>query len=143
VVLDEGWKLRHSQAWVVQLRCQDMAIPGGNPIVKRLIVFVLLGFLSACSGLTTKSSELDVGSSQDDVLRIMGTAPYPSTQDGVTAWVYAARVALGYCDYREFFLYKGKVIHINQYYHSSIAGCTVGLQKIDWATALAKVGAPK
>ena len=105
----------------------------------RFIIVMLLGFLSACSGLERKSFQLDVGSSKEDVLKIMGTPQYPETRDGVIAWRYGSRADLGYCDYREFFIFRDTVIHTNQYYHSSIAGCTVGLQKIDWPPILAKV----
>jgi hypothetical protein len=107
--------------------------------VKYFIIFTLLAFLSACSGLESKSSQIEIGSSKADVLRIMGTSPYPDTQDEVIAWRYAARVDFGYCDYREFFIFRDKVIHINQYYHSSVAGCTVGLQKVDWGPVMTSV----
>jgi SmpA / OmlA family len=106
--------------------------------VKLFIIVILLGFLSACVGLESKSLQLEVGSSKEDILKIMGTPAYQATQDGVIAWRYAARVGFGYCDYREFYILRDKVIHINQYYHSSLAGCTVGLQKIDWGPVLAK-----
>lgn len=111
--------------------------------MKHFVIIILLGFLSACSGLESKSSKLDIGSSKADVLKIMGTPAYPITQDGVIAWRYAARLDFGYCDYREFYIFRDKVIYINQYYHSSVAGCTVGLQKIDWGPILAKVDALK
>jgi hypothetical protein len=117
----------------------QLHISRGYHVVKHFIIFILLGVLSACSGLESKSSQLDIGSSKDDVLKIMGTPAYPVTQDGVIAWRYAARIRFGYCDYREFYFFRDKVIHMNQYYHSSMAGCTAGLQKIDWGPVLAKV----
>lgn len=107
--------------------------------VKHIVFFVLMGLLSACSGLESRSFQLDIGSSKQEVLKVMGTAPYPDSKDGVIAWRYAARVDFGYCDYREFFFFRDIVIEMNQYYHSSVAGCVVGLQKIDWDPVLAKV----
>lgn len=109
--------------------------------MKHFVIFMLLGFLGACSGLETKSSQLDIGSSKEDVLKIMGTSSYPYTEGGVIAWRYASRVGFGYCDYREFYIFQDKVIQMNQYYHSSLAGCRVGLQKIDWGPILAKAKA--
>ena len=106
--------------------------------MKPVIILLFLALLSACSGLDTTSPQVEVGSSKADVLSTMGTAPYPDSKDGVLAWRYASRVSLGYCDYREIFLYNDVVIHINQYYHSSLAGCLTGLQEIDWGPALAK-----
>jgi len=107
--------------------------------MKAFIILLLLGALSACSGLETKSLQLDIGSSKEDVLKVMGTSRYQNTQDGITAWRYASKAGLGYCDYREIFIFRDKVIHINQYYHASIAGCFTGLQKIDWGPAFVKV----
>ena len=107
--------------------------------MKIFAVFMLLGLLSACSGLDSKSSQLEIGSSKADVLRIMGTSPYPDSHNDILAWRYAARVGLGYCDYKEIYIYRDRVIHINQYYHASVAGCTVGLQKIDWGPVVTKV----
>ena len=69
----------------------------------------------------------------------MGTSPYPDSKDGVIALRYASKVGLRYCDYREIFIFKDKVIHINQYYHASVGGCFTGLQKIDWGPILLKV----
>jgi hypothetical protein len=109
--------------------------------VNRVILFILLGFLSACTGLDSKSSQLDVGSTKEEVRKSLGNPLSQSTQDGVLAWQYGARIALGYCDYKEFFFLHDKVIHINQYYHSSMAGCQVGLQKIDWGPILSKAKA--
>ncbi len=106
--------------------------------MKTFIILLLLGVLSACSGLETKSFLVEVGSSKADVLSIMGTSPYPDSKDGVIAWRYASKVGLRYCDYREIFIFRDKVIHINQYYHASIAGCFTGLQKIEWGPILAK-----
>ena len=82
---------------------------------------------------------MEVGSSKADVLSIMGNSPYRDSKDGVIAWRYGSKVALGYCDYREIFIFRDKVIHMNQYYHASIAGCFTGLQKIDWGPILVKV----
>ena len=106
--------------------------------MKHFIVLMLLGLLSACSGLESKSSQLEIGSSKEDVFRIMGTPAYPDARDEIIAWRYAAKADFGYCDYREFYMFRDKVIYINQYYHASIAGCTVGLQKIDWEPVLVK-----
>jgi hypothetical protein len=106
--------------------------------VKSIFCLVLLTLLSACSGLEVKSSKLEIGSSKAEVLQVMGAPNYPDLRDGVIAWRYGARADFGYCDYREFFIFKDKVIEMNQYYHSSVAGCTVGLQKIDWDPILAK-----
>ena len=106
--------------------------------MKSFIILLLLGVLSACSGLETKSLQVEIGSSKTEVLSIMGTSPYPESKDGVIAWRYASKVGLRYCDYREIFIFRDKVIHINQYYHASMAGCLTGLQEIDWGPALAK-----
>jgi hypothetical protein len=107
--------------------------------VKPFIILLLLALLSACSGMGTKAFLVEVGSSKEDVLKVMGNSPYPDSKDGVIAWRYGSKVGLRYCDYREIFIFRDKVIHINQYYHASVAGCFTGLQKIDWGPILLKV----
>jgi hypothetical protein len=107
-------------------------------VAKHFIVIVSLVFLGACTGLDSTSSGLDIGSTKDEVLKAMGNPLEQSTQGGVIAWQYGARVALGYCEYKEIYFLGDKVIHINQYYHSSMAGCMTGLQQIDWAPVLSK-----
>jgi hypothetical protein len=109
--------------------------------VNRVILFILLGVLSACTGLDRQSSQLDVGSTKEEVLKSLGNPLEQSTEGGVIAYQYGARVALGYCDYKEYYFLNDKVIYINQYYHSSVAGCRVGLQKIDWTPVLTKAKA--
>ena len=106
--------------------------------MKPIIILLFLVLLSACSGLDTNSSQVAVGTSKADVLRAMGSAPYPDSKDDVLVWRYASRAGFGYCDYQEIFLYNDVVIHINQYYRASRAGCLTGLQEIDWGPALAK-----
>ena len=81
--------------------------------MKPFIFLLLLGVLSACSGLETKSLQVEIGSSKTEVLSIMGTSPYPESKDGVIAWRYASKASLGYCDYREIFIFRDKVIHTN------------------------------
>ncbi len=109
--------------------------------MNRIIIFILLGSLSACTGLGRQSSALGIGSTKEEVLKMLGNPLNQSTQGGVLAWQYGARVALGYCDYKEFYFWGDKVIHINQYYHSSLAGCQVGLQQIDWGPILTQAKA--
>jgi len=96
--------------------------------VNRVIIIILLGLLSACTGVTSQSLGLDVGSNKEEVLKTLGNPLEQSTVGGVMAWQYGARVALGYCEYKDFFFSGNKVILINQYYHSSMAGCLAGLQ---------------
>jgi hypothetical protein len=100
--------------------------------------FVLI-FLSSCSSLEKKASQLEIGSSINDVAKIMGPAPYTYTHQNIDAWRYAVVAGFGYCDYREFYIYRSVVIYMNEYYHASIAGCTAGLQGIEWEPIFAKV----
>jgi hypothetical protein len=109
--------------------------------VNRIIIFMLLGFLSACTGLDLDSTKIDIGSTKDEVLKTLGNPLEQSTEGGVLAWQYGARVAFGYCEYKEFYFLGDKVIDTHQYYHSSMAGCRIGLQKIDWAPVLTKAQA--
>jgi hypothetical protein len=100
--------------------------------------FVLI-YLSSCSSLEKKASQLEIGSSINDVAKIMGPAPYNYTHQNVDVWRYAVVAGLGYCDYREFYIYKDVVIYKNEYHYASIAGCTAGLQNIEWEPVFAKV----
>ena len=109
--------------------------------MNRVIIVILLVILSACTGLDRETFQLDVGSTKDEVLKALGNPLEQSTESGVIAWQYGARVALGYCEYKEFYFLGDKVIHVNEYFHSSLAGCLSGLQRIDWTPVLIKVKA--
>jgi hypothetical protein len=109
--------------------------------VKHFVIFILLGCLSACTGLDRQSFQLDIGSTKEEVLKILGNPLNQSTKNGVLAWQYGDKIALGYCDYKDYYFLNNQVIYINQYVHSSLAGCKVGLQKIDWDPILAKADA--
>lgn len=106
--------------------------------MNRVVIIILLGLLSACTGLTSQSSGLDVGSTKEEVLKALGNPLEQSNEGAVIAWQYGARVALGYCEYKDFFFSGNKVIHINQYYNSSVAGCLAGMREIDWGPVLSK-----
>lgn len=106
--------------------------------MKNILLSSLLIILAACSSLEKKSSQLNVGSTGSDVIKVMGTAPYKYEDKGVEALRYAVVAGFGYCDYREFYIYRDSLIHINNYHHASIGGCTVGLQDIDWSLVLTK-----
>tara|TARA_R110002072_G_scaffold302958_1_gene490386 strand:- start:22185 stop:22544 length:360 start_codon:yes stop_codon:yes gene_type:complete len=62
----------------------------------------------------------------------MGAAPYQFTHENVDAWRYAVVAGFGYCDYREFYIYRDTLVYKNEYHRASIAGCTAGLKNIDW-----------
>ena len=49
---------------------------------------------------------------------------------------YAVIGGFGFCDYREFYLYRDVLIYKNEYNRASIAGCTAGLKNIDWDIVL-------
>lgn len=103
---------------------------------KIVFVCILVIFLASCSSLEQKYQKLEVGASRADVSRIMGPAPYKFTYEGVDAWRYAVIGGFGYCDYREFYIYRDVLIYKNEYNRASIAGCTVGLKNIDWEPIL-------
>jgi len=109
--------------------------------VNRFIIFILLVFLSACTGLSTNSTRLNVGSTKEDVRKAMGNPLRQSSQEDVVAWQYGAKAGLGYCEYKVFFFLNGKVMDTDWYYHESIAGCTAGLQNVDWGPVLEKARA--
>ena len=75
-------------------------------------LFTLIALLASCSSLEEKSAKLDVGSSKTDVATVMGPAPYKFTYEKVDAWRYAVVGGFGYCDYREFYLYRDSPISV-------------------------------
>ena len=99
---------------------------------KRTYLFFLIVFLTSCSGLEKQAIQLEVGDSRSEVAKIMGPAPYKFTHENVDAWRYAVIGGFGYCDYREFYIYRDILIYKNEYHHASIAGCTAGLKNITW-----------
>ena len=106
-------------------------------MLKTLSLFIFCILISSCASLEKKATRIKVGDSKTDVARIMGVAPYRITNENVDAWRYAVVAGFGYCDYREFYIYRNIVIYRNDYHHASIAGCTAGLKHINWEPVLA------
>jgi len=108
-------------------------------VPKVIILLLLITVLSSCGSLETKFAELQLGATRSDVARVMGPAPYKFTHEKVDAWRYAVIAGFGYCDYREFYIYRDSLIYKNVYHRASIAGCTAGLKDIDWKPVFAAV----
>lgn len=106
-------------------------------MTNKIYVPLIFLCLSACSSLENKSSSLQVGAPRSEVARSMGAPPYKFTHENVDAWRYAVVAGFGYCDYREFYIYKDVLIYKNEYHRASIAGCTAGLRNIDWEPVFA------
>jgi len=108
--------------------------------MKKAIFLVFVGaILAACSSLETEYEKLPIGASRLDVSRVMGAPPYNFSHENVDAWRYAVVAGFGYCDYREFYIYRDTLILKNEYRRASIAGCTAGLPDIEWEPVFAAV----
>jgi|GEM_PF-3119880 len=104
---------------------------------KAILLAIVLTLLSACGSLEQKYAALSIGSTRSEVTRTMGGPPYSFTYENVDAWRYAVIAGFGYCDYREFYIYRDVLIYKNEYRRASIAGCTVGLKNITWGPIIA------
>jgi hypothetical protein len=104
---------------------------------KNILLATIVTLLSACGSLGQKYDKLNLGSTRSEVAQTMGAAPYSFTYENVDAWRYAVIAGFGYCDYREFYIYRDVLIYKNEYRRASIAGCTVGLKDITWEPILA------
>lgn len=92
--------------------------------------------LSGCGSLETKSNTLKIGNTKSQVQRQMGPPDYSKAEKNLEIWQYATIAGFGYCDYRRVWFWKGKVTNISAYHHASIAGCSAGLKRINWETAM-------
>ncbi len=105
-------------------------------MLKYCSLLIALALISGCASLEHKYNKLPVGSTRSDVAKIMGPAPYVFTHENIDAWRYAVVAGFGYCNYREFYIYRDVLIYKNKYNRVSAAGCTLGLRNIAWETIL-------
>lgn len=94
--------------------------------------------LAGCGSLATKTSQLHIGDTQNEVSSVMGAANYSKTDGDLAIWQYATIAGFGYCDYRRVWFWKGYVTAVSGYHHASIAGCSVGLKRFDWQAAMSE-----
>lgn len=107
-------------------------------ISARTLLGISILLLAGCGSLSTKTSQLHIGDAQNDVLSVMGAANYSKTDGNLAIWQYATIAGFGYCDYRRVWFWKGRVTAVSGYHHASIAGCSAGLKRFDWQTAMAE-----
>ena len=97
-----------------------------------LIVATTVAGLSGCSTSMKKSMALEPGASKSEVLTAMGTPYDRSFKEQNQAWQYMNVVGFGQCEYVTVW-FQGEVLHsITSRRGSSVAGCGLGSQPVDW-----------
>jgi len=104
---------------------------------RTMIITTLLLFLTACGTLQKKAVLINLGDTNDQVLKIMGPPDDRQFNGKNEAWQYCQTGAgFGYHDYRVFWFYDGKVTGVNSYKSSRPASsCVTDIKPINWDEA--------
>jgi hypothetical protein len=101
---------------------------------KQIVIAALTGLtLGACAHTTAHGkNELKVGMTTDQVRNLLGTPDDRSFRENNEALQYYDVVGVGQCEYLTVWFTDGVVRAVTSRRGSSVAGCGLGSQPIDW-----------
>ena len=98
-------------------------------------LLVIIGLLTSCGTLDSKTMLLNVGDSKQRVIEVMGTPDDRQVKGVYEAWQYCVSGAsFGSNDHKIIWIQSGAVTGINSY-KSRSAGCSSGMREVRWETA--------
>jgi len=105
-----------------------------------LIGLTFVVSLSACGGLETKSSLVNVGDGKEAVLTTMGPPDDRQLRGDQEAWQYCQTGAgFGYHDYRVVWFSAGRVSGVTSYKATGVEAvgksCMAAMRQVDWVNA--------
>jgi len=96
-----------------------------------LLLSVVL--LSACASTGKAVAQLEPGMTKQQVLQILGEPADRSFRGTDEAWQYQEIAGFGQCKYTTVWISGGKLVGISTRRGSSVAGCGLGSQEVDWS----------
>jgi hypothetical protein len=96
-------------------------------------LLVSIAFLSACSSTGRAVAQLESGMTKQEVIQILGEPADRSLRGTDEAWQYQEIVGLGQCKYTTVWISSGKLVGLSTRRASSVAGCGLGSQEVDWS----------
>lgn len=100
------------------------------------LVSLLLGAafaLSACASGGKSASALQPGMTKAEVVKSLGAPENRSFRGSDEALEYRRIAGFGQCEYTTVWLRSGRVVGVTQRRGSSVAGCGLGSEPVDWS----------
>jgi SmpA / OmlA family len=96
-------------------------------------LLVSMVLLSACASTGKAVAQLEPGMPKNQVLQILGEPADRSFRGTDEAWQYQEIAGFGQCKYTTVWISYGKLVGISTRRGSSVAGCGLGSQEVDWS----------
>lgn len=97
------------------------------------MVLLLAGLAYGCASTGQAAAKLEIGMAKEEVLSIMGPPNDRSFRGPDEAWQYQEIAGFGQCKYTTVWISDGKLVGVSTRRGSSVAGCGLGSQEVDWS----------
>jgi hypothetical protein len=97
-----------------------------------LLLFLALASLG-CASTGKAVAELEPGMTKQQVLDALGSPADRSFRGTDEAWQYQEIAGFGQCKYTTVWISEGRLIGVSTRRGSSVAGCGLGSQEVDWS----------
>jgi len=88
---------------------------------------------SGCASTGKAVAELEPGMPKQQVLDILGPPADRSFRGTDEAWQYQEVAGFGQCKYTTVWIADGKLVGVSTRRGSSVAGCGLGSEEVDWS----------
>jgi SmpA/OmlA family protein len=88
---------------------------------------------SGCASTGKAVAELEPGMPKQQVLDILGPPADRSFRGTDEAWQYQEVAGFGQCKYTTVWIVDGKLVGVSTRRGSSVAGCGLGSEEVDWS----------
>lgn len=96
-----------------------------------LLLTIALVFVG-CASTGKAVATLEPGMSKQQVLDILGPPADRSFRGNDEAWQYQEIAGFGQCKYTTIWISNGKLVGVSSRRGSSVAGCGLGSQEVNW-----------
>lgn len=97
------------------------------------VLLLTIALLTGCASTGKAVAKLEPGMTKQQVLEILGPPADRSFRGNDEAWQYQEIAGFGQCKYTTVWISDGKLVGISTRRGSSVAGCGLGSQEVDWS----------
>lgn len=97
------------------------------------MLLVVALFSVGCASTGKAVATLEPGMTKQQVLDALGTPADRSFRGSDEAWQYQEIAGFGQCKYTTVWISDGKLVGVSSRRGSSVAGCGLGSQEVNWA----------
>lgn len=101
-------------------------------LLSMLLLFLALVSLG-CASTGKAVAELEPGMTKQQILDILGPPADRSFRGTDEAWQYQEIAGFGQCKYTTVWISGGKLVGVATRRGTSVAGCGLGSQEVDWS----------